>query len=124
MNSEDNGSITSNNRADFEEWGDWYVDIELSRLYWDFINSLRGCGLASRRTWLKRLEAKVENSVAMEFYIFYNGNLEKVAEELWNAVEIPLYRSKLDLVYLLSIEWLRKNVKSNKNVRKEFLEKT
>lgn len=114
--------MTSNKREDFEDWSIWYIDIELSELYAGFVRMLMGCGLASRRTWLKQLRSKIEDSVAMEFYTFYNENLEKVAEELWYATEIPLYRAKLDLVYLMVIEWLRRNVKSNKNVRKEFLE--
>lgn len=98
--------MISNNRADYSSADEWLMALRQDELWLSQLQQLQSSTPANASILRERAYEKIGRGETFGFWDSYNHQVEPVVREVWEIAELSLPKLKIQVIGMLSIEWL------------------
>ena len=98
--------MISNNRADYSSADEWLMALRQDELWLSQLQQLESSTPANASILRERAYEKIGRGETYGFWDSYNHQVEPVVREVWEIAELSLPKLKIQVIGMLSIEWL------------------
>ena len=105
--------MISYNRSNYNSSAEWLAALRYDDAWLSQLQQLQASTPDKCKEHQKMAIKRIEEGSVGDFWYFYNHQVEKVVEELWESGETTLPRLKILAIWMLTLEWLEQHAGAN-----------
>lgn len=105
--------MISYNRNDYSSASQWLAFLRQDDAWLSQLQQLQTSTPDKCKEHYRMAVKRIEEGSAGDFWYFYNHQVEKVVEELWESGETTLPKLKVLAIWMLTLEWLEQHTEAN-----------